>query len=65
MSIVIVMLICLVLSLDAFSLALCHGTKITNNIFYNSIRIGLIFGITEMTTPIIGWYLGELFSLVF
>lgn len=65
MSIVIVMLICLVLSLDAFSLALCHGTKIKNNIFYNSIKIGLIFGITEMTTPIIGWYLGELLSFIF
>lgn len=48
------------LAMDAFSISICQGLQ--KGSFRKSIIIPLSFGIFQMIMPIIGYYLGNLFS---
>ncbi|WGL94109.1 manganese efflux pump MntP [Arsenophonus nasoniae] len=52
----------LALSMDAFAVSVCKGATLFNPSLREAIRTGLIFGIIEAITPIIGWCLGLLAS---
>lgn len=48
----------LAMSTDAFAVALGKGAAINKPTWRQALRIGLIFGVIEGLTPIIGWALG-------
>lgn len=48
------------LGMDAFTISICKG--LSNNKFKNGITIALYFGIFQFIMPIIGHYLGNIFS---
>lgn len=50
------------MSADAFAASLAKGVKMPKPKPYEALRIGLIFGTVEATTPIIGWCLGLIAS---
>lgn len=49
----------LAMSTDAFAVAIGKGASIRKPTWRHALRIGLIFGIIEAITPIIGWALGQ------
>lgn len=50
----------LAMSTDAFAAALAKGTAMERTDWRQACRIGLIFGIVEALTPIVGWWLGSM-----
>ena len=54
-----VVLLGLAMSTDAFAAALGKGAGILRPRWPEALRIGLIFGVVEGITPIIGWLLGS------
>lgn len=49
------------ISMDAFTASVVRGADIGNRpSFLYALKIGLVFGITEATTPILGYFLGKL-----
>lgn len=46
------------LSVDAFAVALGRGATLHRARFSEALRTGLVFGIIEMITPLIGWVAG-------
>lgn len=53
-------LIAFSMSADAFAASLSKGAVIGRPRLMEALRVGLIFGVVEMITPIIGWSLGNL-----
>ncbi len=53
-----VLLLGLAMSTDAFAAALGKGAVISKPRLSEALRVGLIFGIVEAITPVIGWLLG-------
>jgi putative Mn2+ efflux pump MntP len=49
----------LAMSTDAFAVAISKGASIQKPTLRQALRIGLIFGVIEGMTPIIGWLLGQ------
>jgi putative Mn2+ efflux pump MntP len=49
----------LAMSTDAFAVAISKGASIQKPTLRQALRIGLIFGVIEGLTPIIGWLLGQ------
>lgn len=49
----------LAMSTDAFAAAVSKGTALQNPRWSEALRTGLIFGVIEAITPIIGWALGH------
>ena len=49
----------LAMSTDAFAVALGKGAAINKPTWRQALRIGLIFGVIEGLTPVIGWALGR------
>lgn len=47
------------MSCDAFAAALCKGAAIRRPTLSDALRIGLIFGVIESITPMIGWLIGR------
>lgn len=47
------------MSTDAFAAAIGKGIAIRTPSFANALRIGLIFGVIEAITPVIGWLIGQ------
>ncbi|QQK64061.1 manganese efflux pump [Cobetia sp. cqz5-12] len=47
------------MSCDAFAAALCKGAAIRRPSLKDALRIGLIFGVIEAITPMIGWLIGR------
>lgn len=56
---VALLLLALSMSADAFSVAIGKGASLKNPRFSEALRMGLIFGIIEGITPIIGWLVGN------
>lgn len=54
-----ILLIGLAMSTDAFAAALGKGAAMSRPRWSEALRIGLIFGVVEAITPIIGWFLGS------
>lgn len=46
------------MSLDAFAVSIGKGAILTRPCFREALRTGLIFGVIEAITPLIGWGLG-------
>lgn len=59
MSLVSILLLGLAMSADAFAAAIAKGAGMLRPRWADAIRIGLIFGVVEATTPVIGWALGS------
>lgn len=49
----------LAMSTDAFAVAIGKGAAIQKPNLREALRIGLIFGVIEATTPLIGWAIGH------
>lgn len=62
MTIFSLFLIALGLSVDAFAAAVGRGTAVDHPHIGVALKTGLIFGLIEMITPVIGWGLGTAFS---
>ena len=54
-----VFFLALAMSTDAFAAAVGKGTALQNPRFGEALRTGLIFGVIEALTPLIGWALGH------
>ena len=54
-----ILLLGLAMSTDAFAAALAKGAGMPKPNWPQALRIGLIFGVVEAITPIIGWLLGS------
>lgn len=46
------------MSTDAFAASLCKGTCMQQPRFSTAIKTGLVFGVIEMISPLIGWLMG-------
>ncbi len=55
-----VVLLALAMSTDAFAAAVGKGTALQNPRWTEALRTGLIFGLIEALTPIVGWALGTI-----
>jgi manganese efflux pump family protein len=53
-----IVVIALSMSADAFAAALGKGAALDRPPFAEALRCGLIFGIVEAVTPVVGWSLG-------
>lgn len=51
-------LLALAMSTDAFAAAVGKGTSLQNPRWREALRTGVIFGIIEAITPVVGWALG-------
>ena len=60
MTFVAVLLLALAMSTDAFAAAVAKGAALSAPRWREALRTGLIFGVTEAITPLIGWMLGRL-----
>nr|WP_269439809.1 manganese efflux pump MntP [Pseudomonas sp. CDFA 610] len=49
----------LAMSTDAFAAALGKGASLDKPRFIEAVRTGLIFGVIEAITPVIGWSIGQ------
>ncbi|OCQ52829.1 putative manganese efflux pump MntP [Photorhabdus australis subsp. thailandensis] len=52
------LILALALSMDAFVVAISKGAALHRPHFREAIRTGLIFGVVEACTPLIGWFIG-------
>jgi manganese efflux pump family protein len=53
------LVLALAMSTDAFAAAVSKGTALKNPKFPEALRTGVIFGVIEAITPLIGWGLGS------
>lgn len=58
MSFISLLLVAFAMSTDAFAVAVCKGVTMRTPRFYDAIKLGLLFGVIEAITPVIGWLLG-------
>ena len=65
MGILEIILIALSLSADAWSVATCKGISSSTKTFKNAIKISIIFGTFQMLMPLLGFYLGNSFFILF
>lgn len=52
-------MLALAMSTDAFAAAVGKGSSLQKPHITEALRMGLIFGIVEAITPIIGWFIGQ------
>jgi len=57
-----ILLIAFAMSTDAFAVAISKGASLVRPTLSHALRIGLIFGIIEALTPLLGWALGSIAS---
>lgn len=62
MNITSILLIAFAMSTDAFAAAVGKGSTLHKPSIREALRMGLIFGIIEAITPIIGWFIGDIAS---
>jgi putative Mn2+ efflux pump MntP len=48
------------MSTDAFAAAIGKGATLKHPRFFQALRIGILFGVIEAVTPVIGWAIGSL-----
>ncbi|ALM53144.1 manganese efflux pump MntP [Halomonas huangheensis] len=58
MSLVSTTLLAFSMSTDAFAASLCKGTCMQQPRFSVALKTGLVFGVIEMISPVLGWLLG-------
>lgn len=59
MSILSIIFIGLAMSTDAFAAAIGKGIAMRKPSLLQALRVGLIFGVIEAITPVIGWFIGR------
>ncbi|WP_105901708.1 manganese efflux pump MntP [Vibrio gangliei] len=59
MNFIALTLLAFAMSTDAFAAAIGKGVKIKKIQFIDALKLGLIFGLIEAITPIIGWLIGR------
>lgn len=59
MTLISIVLLGLAMATDAFAAALGKGAGMVRPRWSEALRIGLIFGVVEALTPVIGWILGS------
>lgn len=59
MSFITLVLIALAMSTDAFAAAIGKGAAMQKPYFSQALRIGILFGVIEAVTPVIGWLIGS------
>jgi len=59
MNLISIVFIGFAMSTDAFAAAIGKGIALRNPSLASALRIGLIFGVIEAITPIIGWLIGQ------
>ncbi|MFO4628651.1 manganese efflux pump MntP family protein, partial [Pseudomonas protegens] len=47
------------MSTDAFAAAVGKGSAMLKPRLLEALRIGLIFGVIEAITPVVGWFIGQ------
>ncbi|TBU85655.1 manganese efflux pump MntP [Phytopseudomonas dryadis] len=52
-------LLALAMSTDAFAAAIGKGSSLHKPRFSEALRTGLIFGVIEAMTPVVGWFIGQ------
>ncbi len=62
MTIFELLLIAVSLSIDAFTVSICKGLKNNKNRLKNAFTISIFFGLFQGLMPIIGYYLGNIFT---
>lgn len=58
MSFISIIFIAMAMSMDAFVAAIGKGASLQKPMFAEALRTGLIFGVIETITPLIGWAIG-------
>lgn len=59
MSIINLILIAFAMSTDAFAAAIGKGSRLRAPRLLNALKLGLLFGVIEGITPVIGWAIGS------
>ncbi len=59
MSLTAILFIALAMSTDAFAAAIAKGAKMLKPNLWLALKTGLLFGIIEACTPLLGWLLGK------
>jgi putative Mn2+ efflux pump MntP len=62
MNFVSIVLLAFAMSTDAFAAAIGKGATLSKPRLREALRIGIIFGVTEALTPVLGWALGRVAS---
>lgn len=62
MNFIALILLALAMSTDAFAAAIGKGATLQRPRFSDALRLGILFGVIEAITPLIGWFLGQFAS---
>ena len=62
MTIIELLLTSLSLAMDAFTVSICKGLCDNKNKFKNALITSIFFGLFQLIMPIIGFYLGNIFT---
>lgn len=60
MSLTAILILALAMSTDAFAVAIAMGSRRNHVLFKDALKVGLLFGLIEGITPLIGWALGSI-----
>lgn len=60
MSFVSIIILALAMSTDAFAVAIGMGARRTHVPLQEALKVGLLFGVIEGITPLVGWALGSI-----
>ncbi|MCO6552071.1 MAG: manganese efflux pump [Gilliamella sp.] len=53
-----ILLLALAMSTDAFAVAVCRGISLKSTPILGAFKIGILFGVVEAITPLLGWLVG-------
>ena len=53
-----ILLLALAMSTDAFAVAVCRGISLKSTPILGALKIGILFGVVEAITPLLGWLVG-------
>lgn len=59
MNLISIALLSIAMSTDAFAAAVAKGTALKTPRFRDALRTGIIFGVIEALTPLLGWLMGK------
>lgn len=60
MTLAAILILALAMSTDAFAVAIAMGARRNHVRFKDAIKVGVLFGLIEGVTPLIGWALGSI-----
>lgn len=60
MSLTAILILAFAMSTDAFAVAMAMGARRNHVLFKDALKVGLLFGVIEGFTPLVGWALGSI-----